>query len=279
MLPVTGELFVPHVQLPSDVHRRRCTERRVSLLQHVSVPLQHFQVAWFHVKQRPIEKPTPVFAPLKECLESFRCDDHDGKSSSQRRDRSHFLAIDPKASPTYALFNTNRTTLIGLVTADLAENRERLGLVPDDRSGSPCTKGTSEAENMDRLEKARLAAAVWADQQIDARSGSTETSDNERTSLMRTSAIRISCLPPSIRRSRLLPLRATPKHPSPCTAAARLHGARGLPGPTAASASRRIGRFHHHPWGSGGNYYPDHSGGTTPHPTAIPPARQSDNLR
>ena len=171
VLPVTGELFIPSVQLPTGIRAttRGRPKHSVSLLQHMIVLLQDIQIARFHVKQRPIEEPTTVFAARKESLESFWSDDHDGKSTSQGRDRTHLLPIDPKTSTIDALLDADGVILPGLIVLKLSEDRQRLGFVSNDGSGSAGAKGASEAENVDRFKKARLAAAIRPYQQIDGR--------------------------------------------------------------------------------------------------------------
>ena len=170
-LPVTGELLIPGTQLPTGIRAtaRERPKHGVSLLQHMIVLLQHLQVARFHVKQRPIKEPTTVFAAFEESLEPFWSDDHDGKSASQGRHRSHFLPIDPKTSTIDPLLNADGVILPGLIVLKLSEDRQRLGFVSNDGSGSAGAKRAPEAENVDRFKKARLTAAIRPYQQIDGR--------------------------------------------------------------------------------------------------------------
>ena len=83
-LSVLHELFIPDIQLALDVRASGRTQHRVSLPQDVSIPLQYLKVSRFHVKQGPIDKPAPVFAPLEERFETLGGNHHDRKSSSQQ---------------------------------------------------------------------------------------------------------------------------------------------------------------------------------------------------
>ena len=83
-ITVYGQLFVPHVKIPFDIPPPGRTQRRISLSQNVPESLKYLQVTRFHVEQRPVEKPTPVFAALEECLQAFGRNHHDRKPPRQR---------------------------------------------------------------------------------------------------------------------------------------------------------------------------------------------------
>ena len=83
-LSVLDELFIPDIQFTLDPWTSRRAQDRVSLPQDVSIPLQYLKVSRFHVKQGPIDKPAPVFAPLQESLETLGGNHHDRKSPRQQ---------------------------------------------------------------------------------------------------------------------------------------------------------------------------------------------------
>ena len=165
-LAVYRQLLVPTSELPVGVPAPRHSQDRISLSEHVLVLLKRLKVTLFHVKQGPIEYPTAMFAAFQKRLEPFRRDHHDRQSPGQLGHRPDSLTIYPKAGMAHPLLDTDRTVLSARLILDPSKNRRCLHAATNHRTRPSRPKGTAKAQEMNRLQKARLPATVRADQQV-----------------------------------------------------------------------------------------------------------------
>ncbi len=140
---------------------------RIALAQGPAVPLKGGQIARFHVEQRPVHQPPAQIGAIREDPLAVGADHRQRQLTRQLRGAAHPFAADADAQTLRAFLHANRGA--GTVVALEYTARHQRGLAPpDELAQTPRAEGTAAAEDMNGLQETGLAAAVGADENVQA---------------------------------------------------------------------------------------------------------------
>ena len=142
--------------------------RRVALAQRTPVSPMVLQVGWFHVKQQPIDDPSPKVRTIGD--QAMRVRSHRDRRQKRRqlgcRPDVGAAATDPQ--PLGCMFDSG--CFGDSVRTDRPPHDAQGGFsVGDDITQTVRPEGPARPEDVNRFQKARLSAAVRSNHQIDAR--------------------------------------------------------------------------------------------------------------